>query len=74
MAPTGNVRVKDFKIQKSDYNYSYWIIPLHKNVKNWNDPWCLQPQFSKLLLGQNLKARSVLKSSEQADFKTDLTF
>ena len=47
---------------------------LHIHVKNENDPWCLLPQFSQLLLGQISKVRSVLKSLEPADFKTDLTF
>ena len=47
---------------------------LHIHVKNENDPWCLQPQFSQLLFGQISKVRTVLKSSEPADFRTDLTF
>ena len=47
---------------------------LHILVKNENDPWCLLSQFSQLLNGQMSKLRSVLKSSEWADFKTDLPF
>ena len=33
-----------------------------------------QPQFSQLILGQISKVRTVLKSSEQEEFKSDLTF
>ena len=47
---------------------------LQKNVKTENDPWCVLTPISQLLLGQNWKSRTVLKSSEQADFKTDLPF
>ena len=43
-------------------------------MKNENDPLCDYPQFSQVLLSQISKVRSVWKSSEQADFKTDLTF
>ena len=53
--------------QKNDFK-------LPENVKTENDPWCLWPQFFQLQLGQMSKVRSVLKSSEQADFKTDLPF
>ena len=49
-------------------------VKLPENVKTENDPWCLLPQFSQLLVGQMSKVGSVLKSSEQADFKTDLPF
>ena len=49
-------------------------VKLPENVRTENDPWCLLPQFSQLLVGQMSKVKSVLKSSEQADFKTDLTF
>ena len=53
--------------QKNDFK-------LPENVKTENDPWCLWPQFFQLQLGQMSKVRSVLKSSERADFKTDLPF
>ena len=39
-------------------------------MKNENDPWCLKPQLSQLLLDQSSKSRTVLKSWEPADFKT----
>ena len=48
-------------------------VKLLENVKTENDPWCLLPQFSQLLVGQMSKVGSVLKSSEHADFKTDLS-
>ena len=47
---------------------------VHIHLKNEDDPWCLLLQFSQLLLGRISKVRSVLKSLEPADFKTDLTF
>ena len=37
-------------------------LKLYKSVKTENDPWCLQPQISQLLLGQKSKVRTVLKS------------
>ena len=46
-------------------------LKLHKNVKTENDPWCLEPQISQLLLGQISKVRTALKFSEPAVFKTD---
>ena len=49
-------------------------LKLHKNVKTENDPWCVLTPISQHLLGQNSKVRLILKSSEQGDFKTDLTF
>ena len=52
-------------------NFSY----LHaKKWKIGNDPWCVLTPISLLLLGQNWKSRTVLKSSGRADFKTDLPF
>ena len=42
--------------------------------ENWNDPWYVLTPISQLIVGQNKKSRTVLKSSGQADFKTDLTF
>ena len=45
-----------------------------KNVKTENNPWCVLTPISQLLLGQNWKSRTVLKSSEREDFKTDLPF
>ena len=44
------------------------------HVKNENDPWCVLAPISQLLLGQKWKVRPVLKSWQQALFKTDLTF
>ena len=35
---------------------------LLENVKNENDPWYALAPISQLLLGQNLKVRTVLKS------------
>ena len=49
-------------------------LKLPKSVKTENDPWCILTPISQLLLGQNWKSRTVLKSSERADFKTDLPF
>ena len=58
------------KLLKLD-NFSY----LHaKKWKFGNDPWCVLTPISQLLLGQNSKSRTVLKSSGRADFKTDLPF
>ena len=42
------------------------------HVKNENDPWCVLAPISQLLHCQNSKSRTVLKSSEPADFKTVL--
>ena len=47
---------------------------VHIHVKNENDPWCVLTSIYQLLLDQNWKSRTVLKSSGQADFKTDLPF
>ena len=50
---------------------------LYIHAKKWkigNDPRCVLTSLSQLLLGQNWKSRTVLKSSGQADFKTDLPF
>jgi len=33
-----------------------------ENIISNNDPWCLQPQISQLLLGQKSKVGTVLKS------------
>ena len=38
------------------------------------NPGVVLAPISPLLLGQNSKSRTVLKISEPADFKTDLTF
>ena len=50
------------------------VETFHIHVKNENDPWCVLASISQLLPGQNWKSRTVLKSCEPADFKTDLTF
>ena len=44
---------------------------VHIHVKNEKDPWCILTPISLLLIVQNSKSRTVLKSSEPADFKTD---
>ena len=61
------VKTRDAIASKNDLKW-------HENVKTENDPWCVLTPISQLLLGQNWKSRTVLKSSEQADFKTDLPF
>ena len=65
---------KKWFFENSLFNYSENDFKLPENVKTENDPWYLSPPFSQLLLGQISKVRSVLKSLEPADFKTDLTF
>ena len=44
-------------------------IQKSKDVKNKDYPWCVQAPISLLLIGQNSKVRTVLKSSESADFQ-----
>ena len=38
-------------------------LKLPESVKTENDPWCVLTPISQLLLGQNSKSRTVLKSS-----------
>ena len=63
----GFLKVLCLITQKNDFK-------LPENLKTENDPWCLQPQFSQLPLGQLLKVGTVLKSLEPSDLKTELTF
>ena len=44
-------------------------IQKSKDVKNKDYPWCVQAPISLLLIGQNPKVRTVLKTSESADFQ-----
>ena len=37
-------------------------LRLNETEKTENDPWCLLPQVSQLLIGQNSKVRTVLKT------------
>ena len=62
------------KVQNSDYNYLNWILPSIFMWKMKMTPGVFNIIFFQLLIGQNSKIRSVLKSSEWADFKTYLTF
>ena len=51
-----------------NFNQKITKVLIFENSETENVPWCVPPPISQPLCDQNSKSRTVLKSSEPADF------